>query len=202
MRPAVPLARRAFRPIRGLWAPCLLVWAAACGSPKPRAEPPRDDGLASAPSTSGEDLPVAPGSAAQRGDRTSTDRPIARGAAVASAPPVARPAGVIYRHELMRATHEGRPPYLMRQLGPEAHKPNGRFLGWRITTVWPGDPELCAPGCDLRPGDVIVTVNGQPIQYPEQLSDQMAKLQTMDELRVQMLRDGKLTKKSWTIVDR
>lgn len=112
-----------------------------------------------------------------------------------------RPDNTIYRHELERATHGGRPPYLMRQLGPEAHRPGGRFIGWKITRVWPDDPQLCAPGCDLRPGDVIVSVNGKPLQYPEELSDLMAKVSTMETLNVQMLRNGKLRRVEYDIAD-
>jgi len=90
----------------------------------------------------------------------------------------------------------------MQQLGPEAYRPNGRFIGWKITRVWPGDPELCAPGCDLRPGDVVVAVNGRPIEYPEHLSDLLAKIDSVEKLEVQMLRGGKLAKKSWSIAER
>lgn len=167
---------------------------------------------ASAPPTGDDDMPVDPrfaehegadderSAGARDGDLVAereTDRAHAR--LEAAAPP--RPAQTIFRRELERATHGGRPPYLIQQLGPEAHRPGGRFIGWKITRVWPDDPDLCAPGCDLRPGDVVVAVNGMPLQYPEELSDLMAKLEHIETLKVQMLRNGKLRKVEYDIVD-
>ena len=77
--------------------------------------------------------------------------------ATAPTPLPDRPESVIYRSELKRATHNGRPGYLMGQLQPEAYRPRGAREGWLIQSVFPGDPGLCAPGCDLHPGDVILT---------------------------------------------
>lgn len=112
-----------------------------------------------------------------------------------------RPEGVIYRSELARATHGGRPGYLLGQLQPEPYRPRGSREGWVITTVFPKDPDLCMPGCDLFPGDVLLTVNGSPLERPEQLSALMEKLATADKLDVRLVRDGKLHERSYAIVD-
>ncbi|MEE9384497.1 MAG: PDZ domain-containing protein, partial [Nannocystaceae bacterium] len=111
-----------------------------------------------------------------------------------------RPAGTIFRSELVRATHDGRPGYLLAQLGPEPHRPHGRFQGWVITRVFPDDPALCANLCDLRVGDVILTVNGSPLERPEQLSKLVAALPHLDRLEVRSLRGGSMRTNVYPII--
>ena len=101
-----------------------------------------------------------------------------------------RPEGAIYRSELVRATQGGSASYLLSQLGPEAYKPQGRFEGWVITRVWPGDPQLCAPGCDLRRGDIILSVNGSKLQTPEELSNILARLDELESIELSGMRNG------------
>ena len=113
-----------------------------------------------------------------------------------------RPPDTIYRDELWRATNDGSAPYLLRALQPEVYRPNGRFIGWQITSTWPGDPSLCAAACDLVEGDIILTVNGRPVERPEQLSALIEAIPTMERLDVQMIRDGNLRKRSFAVVDR
>lgn len=112
-----------------------------------------------------------------------------------------REPGTIFRDELVRATAGGKPGYLMRQLDPEPYRPSGRFQGWRINRVFPDDPTLCAGKCDLRPKDVILTVNGSPLERPEQLSALVETIGEMTELRVRLVRDGKLYERTYAIVD-
>jgi hypothetical protein len=128
------------------------------------------------------------------------------------APPISRPPDTIFRDELVRATRGGKPGYLLSQLGPpEAWRVDGRFRGWRVLTVFPDDPELCAAGCDLRPGDVVLTVNGSPLERPEQLSELVGQITTMSRLAVKLVRDadpatpgmqGALHERTFAIVDR
>jgi type II secretory pathway component PulC len=89
----------------------------------------------------------------------------------------------------------------MRQLDPEPYRPAGRFQGWRINKVFPDDPTLCAGECDLRPKDVILTVNGSPLERPEQLSKLVEGIGEMAELEVRLIRDGKLHERTYAIVD-
>lgn len=114
---------------------------------------------------------------------------------------VSRPENTIFRSELDRATHGGKPAYLLAQLGPEPYRPGNRFIGWKITSVWPADPDLCGLGCDLAPGDVILTVNGKTLERPEQLSALMADISTVDQLRVKSLRDGKMRDRTYMIAE-
>jgi S1-C subfamily serine protease len=118
-----------------------------------------------------------------------------------SPPPLRpRPPGAIFRDELQRATGPG-PAYLLRQLGPEPFRHDGHFIGWEITQLFPDDPELCAPGCDLAIGDVILGVNGHRLQTPQDLSDAFEALPGWTRLDVQSLRDGQRRHVTYTVLD-
>jgi hypothetical protein len=80
-----------------------------------------------------------------------------------AAPDDVTPRGTIARDDLDRALARG-PGWLLRELAPEPERADGRFVGWRIGAVFPDAPELCAAGCDLRTGDVIVSVEGWPVE--------------------------------------
>ncbi len=116
------------------------------------------------------------------------------------ADPPKRPPGAIFRSEVRRATQDGSAAYLLGQLRPEPYRPQGRFEGWIITALWPGDPDLCAPGCDLRIGDVILSVNGSKLDRPEDLAEAMTKLETLESLDLRGLRDGQYFERSHPIL--
>jgi S1-C subfamily serine protease len=111
-----------------------------------------------------------------------------------------RPARAIFRDELERATRPG-PAYLLRQLGPEPFRHQGHFIGWEITRLFPDDPELCAPGCDLMRGDVILGVNGHRLHTPQDLSAALEALPGWTQLRVQSLREGQRRDVTYTVID-
>lgn len=110
-----------------------------------------------------------------------------------------RPPATIFRSELRRGTQDGSAAYLLGQLRPEAYRPQGRFEGWIIGAVWPGDPQLCAPGCDLELGDVILSVNGSKLEHPEELADAMAKLDALAQLEVRGMRGGEYFERTYAI---
>ena len=112
----------------------------------------------------------------------------------------ARPTGAIYRSELVRATQGGSAAYLMAQLGPEPYRPQGRFEGWVITRVWPDDPQLCAPGCDLRAGDVLLSVNGSKLETPEALSSLLERLDDIESIELTGIRDGEFFEHSHPVL--
>ncbi|NVB41516.1 hypothetical protein G6O69_27000 [Pseudenhygromyxa sp. WMMC2535] len=120
------------------------------------------------------------------------------GTSEVEAPP--RPEGVIYRSELHRATQDGSPAYLTGALSPEPYRPQGRFEGWVITRLWPQDPELCAPGCDLQPGDIILSVNGSTLQTPEDLSNLLARIDEIESVDVRGIREGEYYERSYPVV--
>jgi S1-C subfamily serine protease len=111
-----------------------------------------------------------------------------------------RPTGAIFHGELVRATQGGSAAYLLSQLGPEAYRPQGRFEGWMITRVWPGDPQLCAPGCDLRAGDVILSVNGSKLETPEELSNLLARIDALESIDLTGIRDGEFFERSHPVL--
>lgn len=60
----------------------------------------------------------------------------------------------------------------------------GKFHGFRLKTIradW---------GVDLKPGDVIMRVNGMPIERPEQADAAMRSLENAKSIRVDLERDG------------
>lgn len=123
----------------------------------------------------------------------------------ADAPQVAalaadRPPKIIYRIELDRALARG-PGWLLGQLDPEPVRRDGRFVGWRIGTVFPDAPDLCPPGCDLLPDDVIVAVQGDRLQTPQALSALIERLDALRSLEVARVRDGREERVVYKIVD-
>ncbi|EDM75378.1 hypothetical protein PPSIR1_10245 [Plesiocystis pacifica SIR-1] len=111
-----------------------------------------------------------------------------------------RPESSIYRGELTRATRDGSPAYLLAQLGPEPYRPQGRFEGWVITRLWPEDPELCAPGCDLQVGDVLLSVNGSTLESPEALSALLERMDSLKSIDVRGIRAGEYYERSYAIL--
>lgn len=167
-------------------APTLAVMLLGCPSstPQPESQPP------------GEDEP---------GQRDPDDPAVTESgesAVAASAEPNAvERSGVLTRDELRRATRNSSAAYVMSQLRPVAHRPDGRFAGWKISTVFPDDPDLCPSGCDIEAGDIVLNVNGSPLERPEHLSALMDSVATMTELQVVLRRNGKIQRLSYQITD-
>jgi type II secretory pathway component PulC len=72
---------------------------------------------------------------------------------------------------------------------------SGKFLGFRITQVpreW---------GIDLKPGDVVVRVNGFPVERPESAYEALQSLEVASELRVDYERNGEPRSLRYSIVD-
>lgn len=102
---------------------------------------------------------------------------------------IATPAGTIAWEHVDLVSAQG-PGWLLRQLDPVVHRPRGRFEGWRINAVFPDAPELCEGGCDLRPGDIIVTVEGDALETPTAYSALFERAPKLVELRVVRVREG------------
>ena len=73
------------------------------------------------------------------------------------------------------------------------------FQGWEIRRLYSGDP--CYATVDLRPLDVVIRVNGMPIEKPEQAFDVLSSLRAAQELVVDFLRDGQPQKLTLQIAD-
>ena len=74
----------------------------------------------------------------------------------------------------------------------------GHFHGFSIAKL--SDPPFWA-GVDVRPGDVVISVNGLPIERPEQAQAAFESLATATELRVLLERDGQPKELAFPIAD-
>ncbi len=106
-------------------------------------------------------------------------RPVAAAPAPA---PIAR-AGSITRAELDAIVDGGLGRFLQ-AVEFEPMVDDGHFVGHRVIEV--RDPRLA--GVDLRTGDTIVRVNGQPIERPEQALRVFEGLRVASELVIEYLR--------------
>ena len=74
----------------------------------------------------------------------------------------------------------------------------GKFHGFRIAALSDGS---FWSGVDLKPGDVVTSVNGMPIERPEQAQTAFESLEVSSELRVAYERDGQPRELVFAIVD-
>ena len=74
----------------------------------------------------------------------------------------------------------------------------GSFYGFRIARLH--DPGFWN-GVDLRPGDVVMRVNGMPIEHPEEALEAFHSLEVASELRVAYERDGAARELAYPIVE-
>ncbi|MGB8299003.1 MAG: hypothetical protein WCG85_26530 [Polyangia bacterium] len=107
--------------------------------------------------------------------------------------------GVLKRSAVIRVVDAGIGRWLSGGVEVERRIAKSRFQGWEIRRLYSGDP--CYATVDLRPGDVVVRVNGRPIEKPEQAFDVLSSLRTVPELVVDFLRDGQPQKLTLQIVD-
>lgn len=71
----------------------------------------------------------------------------------------------------------------------------GRFYGFRLKAL---NPDWAV---DLRPGDVIVRVNGQIIEHPEEADAALRSLEKAGSLKIDYEREGKLKTLELPIVE-
>jgi hypothetical protein len=71
--------------------------------------------------------------------------------------------------------------------------------GVRLSGVNPGSP---AEGAGLREGDVLVAVNGQPVDTLKEYADVLRKLEPGDAVKIRFLRGGELRSVETRVVER
>lgn len=76
---------------------------------------------------------------------------------------------------------------------------DGHFVGFRLLSLWPDDPRFAHAG--LAKGDVIVRVNGQSIEHPDDAQQVWGGLRVASELYIEYLRDGEPRELRFAIVD-
>jgi S1-C subfamily serine protease len=119
----------------------------------------------------------------------------------ASAPASQRtPTGVITRAELLGFLNQPMQTLIVNVVVdryPSARAK--RFRGWRIREFFPGDARFA--NVDIKPGDVVLRVNGRLLETPDHLNDAWNALKTARVLVVETQRAGKPRTLSWRIVD-
>ena len=105
--------------------------------------------------------------------------------APAPPPPPVHTEGTIARAELDQVLAEGIGRFLQR-VATEPHLDQGRFVGFRFTEL---HSEMFA-GVDLQPGDTRLSVNGLPLERPEEAVQIWNALRVASELTVEYLREG------------
>jgi type II secretion system protein C len=124
--------------------------------------------------------------------------------APASAPPAAAPkpsdtaAATISRSAIQRALLAG-PGAFLQKVTVDDHPvmSGGKFHGFRIAAL---SADSFA-GVDLKPGDVVVRVEGMPIEHPEEAIEAFQALAVASELSVDYERDGQPRRLRYRIVD-
>jgi type II secretory pathway component PulC len=123
--------------------------------------------------------------------------PVANSATAAPPPPL--PEHTIARSLIRATVARGLGAFLQRvELDDEPVFTGGKFHGFRISALH--DPPFWS-GVDLKPGDVVVSVNGLPIERPEQALAAFDALQTAPELRVAYERQGHALALVYPIID-
>ncbi|MDP9150280.1 MAG: hypothetical protein M3O36_10115, partial [Myxococcota bacterium] len=117
----------------------------------------------------------------------------------ARSPAATRPLQSLRRPAVRAAITQGLGVLLQRvELDDRPVRVGGKFHGFRILALRGG---AFWSGVDLKPGDVVTTVNGFPIERPEQAQAAFESLETASELRVAYERDGEARELIVPIVD-
>lgn len=84
----------------------------------------------------------------------------------------------------------------LQRVSVEPRFANGRFRGWSLLRLSPAD---FWAGVDLRPGDVVLEINGKSIERPEQAFEVFEGLRTAEHLVVRFERAGEPRELSYPI---
>ncbi len=108
-------------------------------------------------------------------------------AVVAPPPPPHAPPSSVERKDVLRFVDAGFPNFLQ-MVEVEPSLENGQFRGWRIVSLRP--PEFWQ-GVDLKPGDVVTSVNGMPIERETEAFDAFQAMRNASRISVSYVRAGK-----------
>ena len=106
--------------------------------------------------------------------------------------------GAIQRADLLPVLDAGLGRFLQ-GIEAEPALEGGRFVGFRVVTLYPNDPRFRA--VDLGPGDVVLRVNGQSVERPEQAFQVWDGLRVASQLLIEYLREGERRELRFDIVD-
>ena len=174
------------------WALCLPLVISACGGAAVNAK--RDNAM-----LDDWERRTADTASGEKGPSASTDlaKPAEPTPAVAMEE-VPQRTGSVPRSKVV-ATLEGGLGKFLSGVQLQASMRAGKFIGFRIQSL-PRDAAW-AQTVDLAPGDVVVSVNGLPIERPEQALTVWENLKKASALRVEYLRGAAITHLEFDIVD-
>ena len=127
------------------------------------------------------------------------DGSVARGArhpAAAAAPARSVQQRALQRADVERVVDQGLGSFLA-HVAIEPSLSSGKFTGWSIVALTP--PELWRD-VDLKPGDVIVRINGLPIERETQAYEAFQTVRKADALEVSYLRQNQLRTLRFAII--
>jgi hypothetical protein len=117
-------------------------------------------------------------------------------AAPASLPPSLE-AGEIRREALLKVLSAGPGRFLQRVKVARVLDDKGRFAGWQIVKLFPGESDVSSP---FVPGDTLLRVNGQSVERPEQFKSLWDSLALSSELVLTVRRGGQQSDVRYRIV--
>jgi len=94
----------------------------------------------------------------------------------------------IPRVDLLVVLEEGIPRFLQ-NVRVEPRFLEGRFFGWQVISLYPDDPRFNQSS--IRPGDIVIDVNGRSVERPEGLKVLWDDLASASNLRFTVLREGR-----------
>jgi type II secretory pathway component PulC len=116
--------------------------------------------------------------------------------AAAPAARPATPAGTISRNELLGLLDKS-PGAFLQHVEVSPRFSGGRFAGWRIGALFPGDDRFAH--CEVQAGDVVLRVNGRSVEKPEQLMEVWQLLRSAPALEIDLERNGEPRSLRWPI---
>ncbi len=117
-------------------------------------------------------------------------------AAPAKGPPPEVVEALLARAELEAVLERG-PQRFIASIRVRPHLEDGRFRGFQLVGMTPEAPFVNSP--HIRPGDVVLAVNREPIERPEQFMRAWELLGRADALEVLVQRDGRRVLYRWTL---
>ena len=108
------------------------------------------------------------------------------------------PPGALWRRDVNAVLDEGLGRFLQHaELDPEVQA--GAFVGFRVLEL---RPAAWWQGVDLVPGDIVMQVNGMPIEQPTEAHAAFESLRQAPELRVKYMRKGEARELVYSILDK
>lgn len=101
----------------------------------------------------------------------------------APAKPVVPP-GHLAREDVERVLLQG-PPWILRRVPVEEVIRAGAFIGWKILALPPDWNDI-----ELKPGDVVMQVNGATLERPEDLFAAYRNVASASEIKIAYEREG------------